>query len=358
MAMEIKQFKLSEKEALLSFLKTAFADSPRQSDRAFWEWHFAESPYVEKDNMPVWVAKDGERIIGQLAAIPVRLKVGEETKPAIWILDFIVHEDYRGKGLGKKLILALQEFCPLGLGVNTNEQHAPVMLQKLGWKIVGKIPRYNKLLFPGEALPEISQIKPLRHLVNLGFAPLRPRSAPNLFGENSSLRVVEDFDSSFDDFWLEASAQWPCGVVRSSKILNWQYRRQPGKRFDVLGFYENEKLLGYVVLYFRKKDSSGALPKAAITDLCYHDRNSREIIDQLLRGAVQAAVERRAGTLVTDVIDPLIQERLKSFGFWRTKNPLQLMVKSEERQDLLYHPENWFLTRGDSDISIFEHPNL
>jgi hypothetical protein len=28
------------------------------------------------------------------------------------------------------------------------------------------------------------------------------------------------------------------------------------------------------------------------------------------------------------------------------------------REQLMYDPANWFLTRGDSDVSIFEHPNV
>jgi hypothetical protein len=98
--------------------------------------------------------------------------------------------------------------------------------------------------------------------------------------------------------------------------------------------------------------------KVAITDLCYHPSDSGEIIDELLRGSLQIAVSRSAGVLVTDVVDKLIEDRLRSFGFARVKNPLQLMVKSSENQDLLYDEDKWFLTRGDSDISIFEHPNL
>ena len=34
------------------------------------------------------------------------------------------------------------------------------------------------------------------------------------------------------------------------------------------------------------------------------------------------------------------------------------MVKTGVREDLLYDTKNWFLTRGDADISIFEDPNL
>lgn len=356
--MQIKQFELSEKDELLVFLQTAYADNPRMSNASFWDWHFLQNPYVEPDNLPVWIAKDGDKIVGQLAATPVKLQIGEAKKDAIWILDLIVDSAYRGKGLAKKLVRAAEEFCPLGLGVNTNEQTAPLLLQKLGWKIVGKIPRYNKLLFPGEALREISRINPARKLANFCYAPLRPRLQKNFFGENNRLRLIDEFDSSFEDLWRESSAQWSCGVARAPEILRWQYQLQPGKKFDVLGFYESDKLLGYAVLFFRRRDASGALPKAAITDLCYHPSQPVETIDELLRGALQLALERRAGTIVTDVIDSTIEERLGFFGFGRVKNPLQLMVKSAEQQDVLCDANSWFLTRGDSDISIFEHPNL
>ncbi|MCY7377195.1 MAG: GNAT family N-acetyltransferase [Pyrinomonadaceae bacterium] len=355
--MQIKQFELSEKNQLLAFLREAYAENPRMWNERFWDWHFLENPYIETDNLPIWVVKNGAEIVGQLGAIPVRLKVGEAVENAIWILDFIVSEKYRGQGLGKKLVAAAEAFCPLGLGVNTNEQTAPQLLQKLGWRIIGKIPRYNKILFPGEALREISRFKPLRAVSNAVFAPFRPGKIKDFLGKNN-LRLVETFDSSFDELWRESAADYSCGVAREAAILKWQYRDQPDKKFDVLGFYENEILRGYAVLFFRKSDERGALPKAAITDLCYDSANPTETIDALLRGALQIALERRAGTLVTDVIDDLIAERLIFFGFHRVKNPLQLMVKTPTAQDVLYDASRWFLTRGDSDISIFESPNL
>ena len=166
------------------------------------------------------------------------------------------------------------------------------------------------------------------------------------------------YDSSFDVFWLESSVQWSCAVARESGILNWQYKQQPGKEFETLGLYENDKLSGYVVLFFRKVGPDGALPKAAITDLCYHPQRRDEIVSILLRGALQKAVERRAAALVTDVIDPLVEEHLKELGFWHIKSPLELMVSSPGHNGLLSKSRNWFLTRGDSDISIFEQSNL
>ena len=67
----IEQLKYSEKEAALAFLKKAYADNPRQSDPVFWDWHFIESPHTDRDKLPIWLAKSGERIAGQLATLPV-----------------------------------------------------------------------------------------------------------------------------------------------------------------------------------------------------------------------------------------------------------------------------------------------
>lgn len=356
--MEIKQFDWSEKSALLSFLNIAYPDKPRHSNAEFWEWHFPKNPFAETDNLPIWIVKDVTEIVGHLGAIPIKLKIGDEQKKAIWILDLVVRPDYRRKGLGKKLVNAAEEFCPLGLGMNTAEQHSTSLLESLGWKKICNVPRYNKLLFPGEALREISKVKPLRQFANFCFAPLRPKFIKDFFKKNKNLRFVKKFDSSFDNLWRESSTQWTCAAAREAETLKWQFSDQPKKKFDVLGFYEDEKLLGYAVLYFRRREFAGALAKAAITDVCYHPSKPSETIDALLHGALQLALEHRAGALVIDMLDSLIEQRLRFFGFNRVKNPLQLLVKSKEHQTTLYDPKNWFITRGDSDTSIFEHPNL
>lgn len=354
--MLVRQFELSEKDALLDFLRVAYADNPRMSDRRFWDWHFLENPYVEKNNLPIWIAVEKNEIVGQLAATPVKLKVGDAEKNAIWILDLVVRNDFRRRGLGKKLVALAEDFSPLGLGMNTAEQHSTALLESMNWKMFGRIPRYNKLLFPGEALREISAIKVLRRFANAVYTPFRPRDRRDLFGEN--LRLIDNFDSSFDRLWRASSAQWTCAVVREAALLNWQYVTQPGKKYDILGYYENAELRGYAVLYFRRPDGSGALAKAAITDLCYHPSGAVETIDALLQGALQTAVERRAGALVTDVLDSTVERRLKFFGFGRVKNPLQLLVKSAENREVLEDTKCWFVTRGDSDASVFEQPNL
>jgi hypothetical protein len=146
--------------------------------------------------------------------------------------------------------------------------------------------------------------------------------------------------------------------MRGAAFLDWQFIRQPGKKFNVLGLYEGEKLGGYAVLFFRKPEKADAPPKAAITDICYDPENAAARIDELLKAALRMSIDRRAGSLVTDVRDKQVAERLQALGFFRIKKAPPFMIYSPDQQDLMYDPKSWFLTRADSDVSIFEEPNL
>jgi GNAT superfamily N-acetyltransferase len=354
--LSIKQFQAADEDALLSFLRAAYPDDPRRSQPDFWRWHFLDHPHVDMNDVPVWLAQDGGVIAAQLAAIPFRLKLGEERERAIWIMDVYVHRNYRRRGLAKRLWLTAAESYSRMFGLGINEQSKAVVMG-LGWVEMGHIHRYHRLLFPGDALRDIQKLKPLRDLVNLGYAPFRRHLARRSKEGRYIAHEVKEFDASFDELWQRACVQWPCAVERDARYLEWQFMRQPGKKFDVLGLYDEERLVGYVVLFFRKPELTGAPQKAAITDLCYDASDSRKVIDGLLKAALRLALERRAGSIVTDVLDARVEERLRDFGFRRVRTAPEFITNAGA-PEFLYDPGNWFLTRADSDVSIFEQPNL
>jgi GNAT superfamily N-acetyltransferase len=354
---QIKQFELSDQEGVLSFLRLAYTDDPRKSDPAFWKWHYLENPYTSLDDVPLWIVKDGERVVGQAATILVELKVGEETRKGIWILDFILLPEYRGQKLGKRLLQLARETYPTMMALGFNEASGNV-LRSLEWVPMGAINRYQKLLYPGYGLKEIASIGPLRKLVNLAYFPFRIGSRQTKPEHDYAIREVSRFENSFDDLWRRAAQRYSCAVVRGSSFLEWQFMRQPGKKFEVLGLYETKRLVGYVVLFFRKPQRGNAPLKAAITDICYDSDRAEEKIDELLKAALRLSIERRAGSLVTDVRDPKVEQRLLRLHFWPIKKSPPFMVYSPNRRELMYEPDNWFLTRADSDVSVFEDPNL
>ena len=353
----IKQFELSDQDAVLSFLTIAYADDPRKSDPAFWKWHYLENPYTSPNNVPLWIVKDGERVVGQAATILVEIQVLEEKRKAVWILDFILLPEYRGKKLGKRLLLLARETYPTMLALGFNEASGNV-LRSLDWVPMGSINRYQKLLYPAYGLPQTAAIAPVRGLLNASFAPLRPSAKSLRPSGKYDVMPVAEFSSDFDDLWSRTSAQATCAVSRNSKFLEWQFLRQPGKKFQTLALYDSGSLAGYIVLFFRKPERNNAPPKAAITDICYDPNASDDLIDELLKAALTESLKRRAGSLVTDVRDERIEARLRRFGFWPIKRSPPFMIYSPNKQDVMYVPQNWFLTRADSDVSIFEDPNL
>ncbi|HYJ86241.1 MAG TPA: GNAT family N-acetyltransferase [Pyrinomonadaceae bacterium] len=354
---QIKQFELSEQDALLSFLRKSYPDEPRKSDPGYWKWHYLENPNTSPEDVPLWVLKNGREVVGQLATLPVQLKVGHQTTRAIWILDFIVGENYRGQGFGKRLVLAAREWCSTMITLGINEQSTAVF-RSLKWVFLGGLNRYHKLLFPGHAVGDIARVGPARALANFSYSLSRRRLARGFPVNDEAIRPLETLDGSIDDLWRRASTQWPCAVARESRFLDWQFRRQPGKQFEVLGYYRGDLLLGYAVLFFRKPEFGGVYPKAAITDLCFQAEDADEVIEGLVAAAVTRALHLRVGSLVIDVLEPRVEARLKHLGFWRIKNSPRFMASVNERQEIVYNPDNWFLTRADSDVSIFEQANV
>ncbi len=361
----VEQFRVEKTEALLRFLRVAYAGEARKGDPTYWKWHYLDNPNTRMDDIPLWVVSCGEEIVGQLATIPVQVKAGGETRAAIWILDFIVREDFRGKGLGKQLVTAAREMYPTMITLGINEQSAR-LFRSMGWAEMGWIHRYQKLLYAGNGLAGAAGIAPARGLLNLLTAPMRIGVGKAEGAARYTTRTIREFGTEFDELWERASGQWGCAARRDARILKWQFAEQPGKRFEIVGCYEKGRLAGYVVLFFRKPlasaGSSVGPAKAAISDFLYERENGTEIMDALIGAALRRAMELRAGSLVTDVLDGLVEERLKRRGFWRIKRSPQFMAwvaaSDVEAKNVICNPQNWFLTRGDSDVSIIEEPNL
>lgn len=348
---------MDDRDAVLQFLRAAYPDTPRQSDPEFWNWHYVDHPNSEPGAIPVWLAKAGTRIVGQLAAIPVELNVDESAVAAIWILDLMVDPEFRRRGVMKKLVGEANRSYEYMLGSATRRQHSAALLTSLGWTVFSALPRYHKILYPGSATRAWAEKKGTRKLVDVVFTPLRPGNR-RLDAMAANVRQVDVMDAAFDELWHDCAVQWRCSITRSSDYLAWQFERQPGKSFEIIGYFENGKMLGYAVLFFRKPDDGGAVNKAAISDICYHPSNSKRIVDALIAAALKRAIQRRSGGLVTDALDIVLEERLRHFGFWPVKSGLEVMAIGPAGNDILYDPASWHLTRADSDISIFEEPNL
>ena len=353
MGAEIARLQRDELPLLGEFLKRAYPDD-RKWTPGYLDWYFLQNPNTEEQGPPVWVVKSEREIVGQVATIPVELKAGENTTKAVWILEFILLPEFRGQGLGKRLVEEVGKSYPTMITLGINEASTRVFTS-LGWKPLGGIHRYHRMLFLGSAAKKGGLTGGALDLLSL---PLRISLKGWQQAGRFEIRHDQTVDAELDTLWKRASRQWQAAVRREHRYLTWQFLSQPGKKFELIKLYERGTLAGYAVLFFRRGGAAGRPPKAAISDLVYDERKSAEVIDGLLDAALQMAIERRAGSLVTDVLDLCLERRLKKHGFWRIQKSPRFMASSTEFSEVLYRPENWYLTRADSDVSIFEEPNI
>jgi GNAT superfamily N-acetyltransferase len=352
---EIAQLQTYQLDELPEFLRSVYPGKVRKTDLAYLRWFYEQNPNVDSDALPIWALRRNGLIIGQLGTIPVELKVGAIYTKAIWILEFVIVPEFRGKGLGKKLVMAAGEKYRTMITLGINDASTRVF-SSLGWKPMGRIRRYHKFLFVGSSAGIPGRRSLLREGLNRISFPLRASLEP----KNPKYTITCDrvFGPELGQLWEQASAQWCVAVRRDQKFLEWQFLHQPRKLFDCICLHKEDRLVGYAVLFFRAGRDGGPPPKAAISDLIYHSKNQDEVIDALLNAALQLAIERKAGSLVTDVLDARAEARLKKLGFSRIKNSPPFMAISSEFPNQVHDPANWYLTRADADISIFEEPNV
>jgi GNAT superfamily N-acetyltransferase len=351
---EILQLHREQLNEIPEFLRQAYPGEVRKANLGYLQWFYQQNPNADAVGLPIWVVRKNGKIVGQLGTIPVQLKVGPAYTKSIWILEFVILKEFRGQGLGKKLVLAAGEKYRSMVTLGINEASTRVFTS-LGWKPMGSIHRYHKLLFAGSAAGIAGEQNWLREGLNSISFPFRVSLAPKT--SKFDVRYDRVFGPELDEFWERASAQWPVAVRREHEFLEWQFLRQPGKVFDFIRLYSGSQLVGYVVLFFRAGLHGGPPPKAAISDLVYDSRNQDEVIDALLDAALHLAMERKAGSLVTDILDKGVETRVKKVGFGRIRTAPRFMASSSEFPDEIHDPARWYLTRADADVSIFEEPN-
>ena len=93
---------------------------------------------LENPKNPIMVAYDGRQLIGMVAAYQEK---GEKLKHIAYVWGVYLRKDYRGKGIGKRLMEALldeiaknKEIEKLNLNVNANQQSAVKLYEKLGFR--------------------------------------------------------------------------------------------------------------------------------------------------------------------------------------------------------------------------------
>jgi GNAT superfamily N-acetyltransferase len=366
----VRRASISDLPALLDFITQTYGSGASFKDDARLAWQFEDNPFrpVEDTDPTIWLAFDGPRVVGEIAVQDGMLWLESAPVPAGWIVDVMVHPDYRGQGLSHRIhaaimlertVLVTLTMAPATrrvaeragcLTLEPTRQYilphrlsAQTVMRFLAHKAgagsalrKGAIRLFNMSLLPPMMLAGTSRL----------FGTWRQWRAPK--GLPAGLDIVEvvSFPESIDALWAANKDRFPAVFERSARFLNWRFSEAPGLAYRRFLLHRDGVLAGYVVTRVGIKEE---LPLGVIAD-AFASPQDPEALDALFAHATQILrpdveyIEAAAST-------PTWREALLRAGFIATKTMRPTVVCTDPalRDRLAQSLDGWHFTKADHD---------
>jgi hypothetical protein len=336
----VRPFEERDQDGLLGLYKEVFGRE-RSVEEFRWKLIGQESPVDT-----VWVAVDGDQVVGQHAGIPMRLKLGNREVEAMHAVEAMTHGAYRKQGM----------LTILGGGLygHWRDSGIPIImgLPHPGWGTRAYALGYRP------AFPLVWLSRPLRPLdlllSKLGKKDRRGQRRATIAGERrvGDVLVVPQATagSEFDTLWGEVGRYYQNSVVRNAAWVQWRYLDPPNGRFTVLMALRNGSPAGYISY---RLALLGGRPIGRVADVfsAPEDRNTiRALVSSALKdlraqGAESAAILVAEGSHLHRVV--------RSHGFLLNRGSYDasfIPFADDLDAESLNDPARWLLTGGDFDV--------
>lgn len=342
---EIDRYRIEDQRAVQALYRRVFGQDAAESSRLRWEWQYQRNPNVPSSGAPVWVAREGQTIIGQYGTIPVRLSVNGKEIDASWATDVMVVPERQRQGVGEMLLRAWQSNVGAALGLGLSESSSG-LFRKLRFPSFGPVPCLVKPL-SRRALRRPTWPVPINRLVSaltFPFVRLVARTKP-LQGE---VRPIKQFDEGFTRLWERVGPAFAGAVRRDAKYLNWRFVQPPHVRYSLAALYREGEAAGYVVY------RHGQEPRGRATRLIdfFADPKDDEGVLSLLRFVDREAQAANSDKIRVYATHAGFRKLLRKSGYypWRSSAEFVAKINAVSVDTAFYaSPDGWHITAGDSD---------
>jgi len=359
----LRRFALSDVSNVIKLFELVFGGrfSPE-----WWNWKYKENPagFWGKQG-DIWIAENGNEVVGHLAVIPEKIKLGSETVTAAQLVDGATHPEYRRLGIFRKLV---REVCSeaesrYGFIFGFPDEFHKVY-QRLGWKSFRMV----------EFLNVLNSDRPLKTFFNnnllvwsgkMAFRVFRGSRylSPRLFlkkyrGGAVEISKVERFPDEIDSFWKQARLKYETIIERTAAFLNWRFSRYFGNyQIYLARSVEKGDVVGYMVL--KKTEIRGVQNILDIVDLHALPDENKCVLELI---SLATAIAKNEGLDLIHCRVPKWHECAKimrKLGFVSLGATLE-WVKLYQPRLILYRTaevgkipkmQTWFYTLADTDYA-------
>lgn len=369
-AVIVRRATLSDRPAIARFIEEAYGPRAQYKATPRWTWQFIDNPFArpEADEVPVWIAVDADRVVGQIAVQKGLLQVDGETFEAGWAVDIMLLQSHRGAGLGHRLHEAVVKDVDILMAL-TMAQASRRMAEREGCVTLARVHqltrwvrldavtvrRYLLIHTAGHRWPHVAarvacsifqfhRLFPrlVNPVLRLRDFVTRSRRGPG------ATKIVEvgSFGPEVEELWKRTRKDYPVIFLRDARFLNWRFVDCPEPRYRRFVAERGGRTVGYVVL---RRAEPEELQQGIIADL-YASRGDTQTVDELVRhslvffGDDVSAVD--CGTSVAE-----FEGVLRKHGFFRTwaHHPTFICRDGALRDRVSQLRNDAFFSKGDQD---------
>lgn len=332
----------------------------------------AHNPITPGEETPTYVFIAGDRVLGHVGSIPVRVWCAGTEKPIYWIKGLMVLPEHRNGPVGFAVLKAAVSDLGGGLAL-VGEQVPRRLFQALGFSDLGALPNFLRVLQPARVLRrldleavslagvpgwirgtlQLAQRRGVARVLGAAAAGLARvwtgvvggRRLPHWVG-----RLEELEDEQLDALWRRVRAGLAAASCRDAAYLRRCYSRDDG-RYMAAAAMADGRLAGLAIVR-RPRDIGDprlrGIRVATIAELLYpSDRADLGLAT--LATAERAARELAADAVLCSASHRSVAPTLRRRAFIRLPGNLHFLIKDVPGEPALPNElEDWWLTRGDS----------
>jgi GNAT superfamily N-acetyltransferase len=359
-----------DKEAIFKFIQVAYQDRWQYKIPERWQWEFVENPFLEGEDLPVFIAVDEQgKVVGQTCTLVEPLKMGDHSCKVGWSVDTFLLPEYRGQGIGFQLQRVNDEANQIFMSLNMSLANRRIKAG-LGSVPIDPVRLYTRLVrfepeslvaavtgrlarsagWAGKALAAALHLSFLDRiaagLLN-GWIALKDILTLRFVDPDLVIQPIQTFGEETDRLWEKLSNRFFALIRRDRAYLDWKYLRQPYVEYAPFVARRAGEICGMLIL------RTGKPPErylGVIADLFVAPEDEAAIRD-LITFAVRYFKQARAkDILVASSVRPY-QVWLEALGFKPGKEVFPMFHCKVECPECLaaQEPGSWLLSKGDHD---------
>ncbi len=341
--MKVDRYRADDRVEVDALFRRVFGGARADASAERWDWQYVRNPNA--DGPQIWIARDGGKIVGQYATMPVRLSVAGHEVDASWGMDVMVAPERQRQGLGELLFQTWDRHsgASLGMGLSVGSHR---LFRKLKWPDVGPVPCLVKPLsrraFFRPGWPPV-----VNGVVSVLAAPV-VRALRERGPIDPGVRRFDHFDARFTDLWQRVSSKFAFAVRRDARYLEWKYVELPHLGYSLIALEREGRIDGYAV--FRHSDEPRGRVTALIDFLA--DPDDRETFPALLRFMERDSREAGSNRIRAFAMNAAFRGAMQDQRYFRVASSVQLVAKVNAvpvGPAFYADTKTWHVTFGDSD---------